>query len=220
MKISVFGVDLGKKVWSIVGLNASGAVALRRRAKRETPIGLAARLSPCIVATEACRGAHRLGRIFAARGHRVRLLSPEYVRPYVKAQKNDDRDAEARLLRERFSPEGREEPKVRSCEHRETGEAIAEAATRPTMRFVALKSQERLDMRTLHRSRDRLVGERTALINRLRAILLERGIVVAKGKRRLGKAPCRLAGRRGGEKPEPADAHVRRGHSRPMARSG
>ena len=84
-------------------------------------------------------------------------MSPEYVRPYVKAQKNDDRDAEG----------------------------IAEAATRPTMRFVEMKSQEQLDMQTLHRSRDRLVGERTALINQLRAILLERGIVVAQGKRRL-----------------------------------
>jgi len=77
-------------------------------------------------------------------------MSPEYVQPYVKAQKNDDRDAEA----------------------------IAEAATRPTMRFVELKSQEQLDMQTLHQARDRLVGERTALINQIRAILLERGIVV------------------------------------------
>ena len=90
-------------------------------------------------------------------------MSPEYVRPYVKAQKNDDRDAEG----------------------------IAEAATRPTMRFgelkaqVELKAQEQLDMQTLHRSRDRLVGERTALINQLRAILVERGIVIAQGKRNL-----------------------------------
>ena len=106
---------------------------------------------------EACCGAHRLGRLFANQGHDVRLMSPEYVRPYVKAQKNDDRDAEG----------------------------IAEAATRPTMRFVELKAQDQLDMQTLHRSRDRLVGERTALINRLRAILLERGIVIPQGKRHL-----------------------------------
>jgi transposase len=84
-------------------------------------------------------------------------MSPEYVRPYVKAQKNDDRDAEG----------------------------IAEAATRPTMRFVDLKSQDQLDIQTLHRSRDRLVGERTALINQLRAILLERGMVAPQGKRKL-----------------------------------
>ena len=114
-------------------------------------------LPPCIVAMEACCGAHYLGRIFADQQHQVRLMSPEYVQPYAKAQKNDDRDAEA----------------------------IAEAATRPTMRFVELKSQEQLDMQTLHRARDRLVGERTALINQLRAILLERGIVVPQGRGKL-----------------------------------
>ena len=84
-------------------------------------------------------------------------MSPEYVRPYVKAQKNDDRDAEA----------------------------IAEAATRPTMRFVEVKSEEQLDMQSLHRARDRLVGERTALINQLRAFLMERGIIVPQGRRKL-----------------------------------
>jgi hypothetical protein len=101
-----------------------------------------------------------------AQGHEVRLMSPEYVRPYVKSQKNDDRDAEA----------------------------IAEAATRPTMRFVALKSEEQLDMQTLHRARDRLVGERTALINQLRAVLLERGITVAQGRLALASTllPTRL----------------------------
>jgi transposase len=157
MKVSLLGVDLGKNVCSLVGLDASGAVVLRRRVKRETLIRLAAKLPPCIVAMEACCGAHYLGRIFAARGHEVRLMSPEYVRPYVKAQKNDDRDAEA----------------------------IAEAASRPTMRFVELKSEGQLDMQTLHRVRSRLVGERTALINQLRSILLERGIVIAQGKRKL-----------------------------------
>ena len=170
MRISVLGVDLGKDVCSLVGLDASGAVVLRRRAKRETVIALAAKLSPCIVGMEACCGAHHLGRVFATQGHEVRLMSPEYVRPYVKAQKNDDRDAEG----------------------------IAEAATRPTMRFVELKSQEQLDMQTLHRSRDRLVGERTALINQLRAILLERGIVAPKGKRKLEQFLVELMDEQGG----------------------
>jgi transposase len=82
MNVSVLGIDLGKNVCSLVGLNRSGAVLLRRRVKRETLIGLAAKLPPCIVAMEACCGAHYLGRIFAARGHDVRLMSPEYVRPY------------------------------------------------------------------------------------------------------------------------------------------
>jgi transposase len=93
---------------------------------------------------EACCGAHHLGRGFAAQGHEVRLMSPEYVRPYVKAQKNDDLDAAA----------------------------IAEAASRPTMRFVEVKSQAQSDIQALHRARERLVSERTALINPLRALLL------------------------------------------------
>jgi len=170
MTIAVLGVDLGKNACSLVGVDSSGTVVLRRRVKRETLIGLAAKLPPCVVAMEACCGAHHVGRVFAAHGHEIRLMSPEYVRPYVKAQKNDDRDAEA----------------------------IAEAATRPTMRFVELKSQDQLDMQTLHRARDRLVGERTALINQTRAILLERGIVVAKGKRKLEEALAALIDERGG----------------------
>src|ERR1700716_842916 len=117
--------------------------------RRESIVALAAKLSGCIIAMEACCGAHHLGRLLEAQGHEVRLMSPEYVRPYVKAQKNDDQNAEA----------------------------TAEAATRPTMRFIELKSEEQLDMQTLHRARDRLVGERTALINQLRAILLGAGFV-------------------------------------------
>src|SRR6201993_2947864 len=155
--ISVLGVDLGKNVCSVVGLDTSGAVVMRRKVRRETLIALADKLPRCIVGMEACCGAHHLGRVFAARGHDVRLMSPEYVQPYVKAQKNDDRDAEG----------------------------IAEAATRPTMRFVPLKSESQLDVQTLHRARDRLVGERTALINQLRAVLLERGITIPQGRRKL-----------------------------------
>jgi transposase len=157
MQIAVLGIDLGKNSCSIVALDHGGAVVLRRRMRREGVIKFAGKLEACVVAMEACCGAHHLGRILRAQGHEVRLMSPEYVRPYVKSQKNDDRDAEA----------------------------IAEAATRPTMRFVELKSEEQLDMQTLHRARDRLVGERTALINQLRAILLERGITVAQGRHEL-----------------------------------
>jgi transposase len=141
----------------VVGLDASGQVVLRRRLQREGVVKLAAGLPGCVMAMEACCGAHHLGQRLRDQGRQVRLMSPEYVRPYVKAQKNDDRDAEA----------------------------IAEAATRPTMRFVELKSEEQLDMQSLHRARDRLVGERTALINQLRAFLLERGIIVPKGRRKL-----------------------------------
>jgi transposase len=157
MQIVVLGIDLGKNSCSVVGLDASGRVVLRRRLQREGVVKLAAGLPGCVMAMEACCGAHHLGRRLRDQGHQVRLMSPEYVRPYVKAQKNDDRDAEA----------------------------IAEAATRPTMRFVELKSETQLDMQSLHRARDRLVGERTALINQLRAFLLERGIIVPQGRRKL-----------------------------------
>ncbi|QPC95554.1 IS110 family transposase [Mesorhizobium sp. INR15] len=156
-EIKVLGIDLGKDVCSVVGLDEAGNVLLRRRMRRDSVVKLAAGMPACVMAMEACCGAHHLGRQLREQGHDVRLMSPEYVRPYVKAQKNDDRDAEA----------------------------IAEAATRPTMRFVDLKSDEQLDMQSLHRARDRLVGERTTLINQLRAILLERGIMIAKGRRKL-----------------------------------
>jgi transposase len=153
MSIVILGIDLGKNSCSIVGLDADGSVVVRRRMRREGVIAFAAKLAPCTMAMEACCGAHHMGRSLAALGHEVRLMSPEYVRPYVKAQKNDDRDAEA--------------------------------ATRPTMRFVELKSEEQLDVQTLHRVRDRLVGERTSLTNQIRSLLLERGHVVAQGHARL-----------------------------------
>src|SRR6266566_288128 len=127
MQITVLGIDLGKNVCSLAGLDGSGQVLVRRRVRRENLLKLVAELKPDIVAMEACGGAHHLGRLLRDEGFEVRLMSPEYVRPYVKAQKNDDRDAEA----------------------------IAQAATRPTMRFVELKSEEQLDMQTLHRVRDR-----------------------------------------------------------------
>src|SRR5215208_3518242 len=157
MQIAVLGIDLGKNSCSVVGLDAGGRVVLRRRLQRDGVVKLAAGLPRCVMAMEACCGAHHLGRRLRDQGHQVRLMSPEYVRPYVKAQKNDERDAEA----------------------------IAEAATRPTMRFVELKSETQLDTQSLHRARDRLVGERTALINQLRAVLLERGRTVPQGRQKL-----------------------------------
>jgi transposase len=159
MSIAIVGIDLGKSSCSLAVLDTSGAVVQRRRMRPESIPTFAKKLPVCTIAMEACCGAHHLGRLLVAQGHQVRLMSPEYVRPYVKAQKNDDRDAEA----------------------------IAEAATRPTMRFVEIKSEAQLEMQTLHRARDRLVGARTALINQLRAILLERGVAMPQGRRKLGQ---------------------------------
>jgi transposase len=155
--VTIIGIDLGKNSCSLVGLDAAGAVVLRRRVRRDGLVSLLAKLPASIVAMEACCGAHHLGRLLAAQGCEVRLMSPEYVRPYVKAQKNDDRDAEA----------------------------IAEAAIRPTMRFVALTTEAQLDVQVLHRVRDRLVGQRTSLMKQMRSILLERGIVAPQGRRSL-----------------------------------
>ena len=160
MTIVMIGIDLGKNSCSVAALDESGAVVLRRRMRPGSIAEFVAKYAPCTVAMEACCGAHYLGRRLVDQGHRVKLMPPEYVRPYVKAQKNDDRDAEA----------------------------IAEAATRPTMRFVELKSQEQLDIQSLHRVRSRLVGARTTLINQTRAVLLERGITVAQGRRKFEKA--------------------------------
>jgi transposase len=138
------------KLCSLAGLDETGAVVLRRRMKRASVLPFTAQLETCTVAMEACCGAHHLGRQLVAQGHVVRLMSPVYVQPHVKAQKNDERDAEA----------------------------IAEAATRPTMRYVEIKSEAQLEVQSLHRVRGRLVAERTALINQLRALMLERGIAV------------------------------------------
>jgi transposase len=152
--IAVLGIDLGKNTCSLAGLDATGAVVFRKKMSRESVIVFVAALPTCVIAMEACCGAHYLGRMLLEYGHEIRLMSPEYVQPYVKAQKTDDRDAEA----------------------------IAEAATRPTMRFVTLKSEAQLDLQVLHRARERLVQSRTALINQLRAVLLERGITIPKGR--------------------------------------
>lgn len=152
--IAVLGIDLGKNSCSLAGMDAAGSVVMRKRMTRDAIVTFAATLPTCIIAMEACCGAHFLGRTLALYGHTIRLMSPEYVQPYVKAQKTDDRDAEA----------------------------IAEAATRPTMRFVSLKSDDQLDLQILHRVRERLVNARTALINQLRAVLLERGIILPNGR--------------------------------------
>src|ERR671911_300293 len=191
MQIAMLGIDLGKNSCSIVGLNGTGEVVLRRRMRRDTLVNLASSLPPCTIAMEACCGAHHLGHLLASQGHSIRLMSPEYVRPYVKAQKNDDRDAEA----------------------------IAEAATRPTMRFVALKSEAQLDVQVLHRVRDRLVGQRTSLTNQIRSILLERGIVVPQGRRSLLEALAFLSSERDGSRVGTRVQRLLDDDARSMARS-
>lgn len=124
MSISVVGVDLGKTVCSVAGLDEAGCVVLRRRVKRLRLLTFLEELTPCVVAMEACCGAHHVARTCQEMGHEARLMPAHYVRPYVKVHKNDDRDAEA----------------------------IAEAATRPTMSFVPVKSEAQLDLQAIHES--------------------------------------------------------------------
>src|SRR6201987_4773070 len=140
--VTTIGLDLGKNVFHIVGMNARGAVVLRERLSRAKLARRLTNMTSCLIGKEACAGAHYVGRQLAALGHDVRLIPAKYVKPFLKGHKNDYRDAEA----------------------------IAEAVQRPTMRFVALKSIEQLDLQSLHRVRSRLVGQRTAVINQIRAL--------------------------------------------------
>ena len=166
--ITVIGIDIGKNSFHLIGLDKRGAIVLRQKWSRGQVEVRLANLSPCLIGMEACVGAHHLSRKLQALGHDARLMPAKYVRPYSKGQKNDFRDAEA----------------------------IAEAVQRPTMKFVATKTVEQLDLQALHRVRERLVGERTGIINQMRAFLLERGVAVRKGPRFLrAELPTILAKR-------------------------
>ncbi len=151
--IAVIGIDIGKNSFHLVGHDHRGAIVLRQKWSRGQVETRLANLPPCLIGMEACVGAHHLSRKLQMLGHDARLMPAKYVRPYSKGQKNDFRDAEA----------------------------IAEAVQRPTMKFVATKTADQLDLQALHRVRDRLVGQRTGVINQIRAFLLERGIAVRQG---------------------------------------
>jgi transposase len=157
-------IDLGKTVCSLAGVNESGTVVFRKRLQRHRLLDFLDELPSCIVAMEACSGAHHIRRFCLQAGHEPRLMSPLYVRPYVKVHKNDGRDAAA----------------------------IAEAATRPTMSFVTIKSEEQLGLQALHRARKRLVTNRTQLINQARGFLMERGVQVGTGRHIFPKELNRL----------------------------
>jgi transposase len=174
MAIVTLGLDLGKNWIHMVGLDEDGRIVLHRRVRRDRLLAQTANIPACLIGMEACCGAHHLGRALEARGHTARLMPPQYVKPFVKSNKNDYRDAEA----------------------------SAEAVQRPTMRFVPLKSEAQLDLQTIHRVRSRLVGRRTALINQIRAILLERGITVPQRRRVLEtRLPAILADEQRGLSP-------------------
>lgn len=156
MDISTIGLDLAKSVFQVHGVDASGAVAIRKTLRRSQVLPFFAKLGPCLVGMEACGTSHHWARELVKLGHEVKLMPPAYVKPYVKRGKTDANDAEA----------------------------ICEAVTRPTMRFVAVKSPEQQAALTLHRTRELLVKERTQLVNMIRGLLAEFGISIPRGLER------------------------------------
>lgn len=152
-QVTTIGLDLAKNVFQLHGVDAAGNVLLRKQLRRGDVLRFFAGLSPCLVGMEACATAHYWARELAKLGHTVRLMPPAYVKPYVKRGKTDAADAEA----------------------------IAEAVTRPTMRFVAVKTAEQQAILMLHKVRDLLIRQRTMLINALRGHLAEFGIIAARG---------------------------------------
>jgi transposase len=152
-EVSIIGIDLAKRVFQLHGAAADGSVVFRRKLTRAQVLPFLAGQPACVVAMEACGTAHHWGREAAKLGHEVRLMAPIYVKPYVKRQKNDAADAEA----------------------------IAEAASRRTMRFVALRTEASQARAMLFRTRDLLVRQRTQTINALRGNLAEFGVVAAQG---------------------------------------
>ncbi|TIX74212.1 MAG: IS110 family transposase, partial [Mesorhizobium sp.] len=150
-RITTIGLDIAKHVFQVHGVDGVGAV-VRRKLRRDDVVGYFKALPPCLIGVEACATGHHWARVLMALGHEVRLMPASYVKPYVKRQKNDATDA-----------------------------AICEAVTRPTMRFVPVKSQEQQSVLMLHRVRELLIRQRTMLVNALRGHLAEFGVVTRQG---------------------------------------
>jgi transposase len=153
MKITTVGIDLAKNVFQVHGVDEHGKVVLRKQIKRAQVVEFFANLPPCLIGMEACGSAHHWARKLQALGHTVKLMAPQFVKPYVKTNKNDAADAEA----------------------------ICEAVRRPNMRFVSIKTVEQQAVLSLHRARQGLVKARTAQANQIRGLLAEYGVVVPKG---------------------------------------
>jgi len=153
MKITTIGLDIAKSIFHLFAVNKVGSLVKKKQLKRKQLLSYIANLEPCLVVMEACGGANYWAREILALGHEVKLIAPQYVKPYVKGNKNDYNDAEA----------------------------IAEAGQRPNMRFVPIKSIEQQDVQNFHRQRERIKKERTALVNQTRGLLAEYGVVINKG---------------------------------------
>jgi transposase len=153
MNIKTIGLDIAKRIFHLVGVNEAGKIVKKKQLKRKQVLRYFANLEPCIIAMEACGGANYWAREFIKLGHEVKLIAPQRVKPFVIGNKNDYNDAVA----------------------------IAEAAQRPTMRFVPIKSVAQQDVQNVHRQRERIDKARTALSNQIRGLLAEYGIVIPQG---------------------------------------
>jgi len=159
MKITTIGIDLAKNVFQIHGVDAHGNAVLRKKLDRSKMAAFFIRLQPCLIGMEACGSAHYWGRKLSAMGHTVKLMAPQFVKPYVKTNKNDAADAEA----------------------------ICEAVDRPNMRFVPIKTDEQQAVLSLHRVRQSFIKVRTAQANQIRGLLSEFGIIIAQGINNIAK---------------------------------
>ncbi|PTU63407.1 IS110 family transposase [Chromobacterium haemolyticum] len=153
MKITTIGIDLAKNVFQLHGVDGHGKTALKKQLRREQMATFFANLPPCLIGMEACGGAHYWARLLQELGHTIRLMAPQFVKPYVKTNKNDAADAAA----------------------------ICEAVTRPDMRFVPVKTVEQQAILSVHRARAGFVKARTATANEIRGLLAEFGIVIPQG---------------------------------------
>lgn len=164
VQIVRIGLDLAKYVFEVHGVDAEEKVVLRKTLRRDAVASFFAELPACIVGMEACSGAHYWAKVLSELGHEVRLISPQFVTPYVKSNKSDRNDAEA----------------------------ICEAVGRPSMRFVPQKSADQLALQAVHRVRQRLVSDRTRLVNQIRGLLAEHGIAIARDISRLRTVLAKL----------------------------
>ena len=155
MNIKTLGIDIAKNIFQIHGVNSKGKKVVNKSIKRNKLAEFINNLPPCLIGMEACGGSNYWGQKFTKMGHKVKLISPQFVKPYVKSNKNDAVDAEA----------------------------ICEAVNRPNMRFVAIKNQDQQYIQCIHKVRARLVKERTALVNQIRGLLHEYGIVIPLGRK-------------------------------------
>jgi transposase len=162
MTISMLGIDIAKNTFQLHGADCTGKAALKKRLPRHKLAAYAATLPACTIVMESCGGANYWARVFQRSGHTVKLISPQFVKPFVKTNKNDANDAHA----------------------------IVEAASRPSMNFVPIKQVEQQDVQSIHRIRTRVVKGRTALINEIRGLCLEYGVILTAGAARVKPSLC------------------------------